>query len=110
MVHLDLGTDNLRDDGDDIACWDPRRTEVGGDIRRAEIGGLDAVERKDVRFVGRIERRCFCRRQLGANGAGEISVVVCQEPSAGSRKMALRNRGEKQRCRQETLAVEITQC
>jgi hypothetical protein len=39
MVHRDFGTHNLRDHGDDIACWDSRRTEVGGDVRRAEIGG-----------------------------------------------------------------------
>jgi len=66
----DLGREAL----DDIR-WQPRSTEAGRDVGRADVPGLDFAQRGEVALVLRVERgRCFGGGELCAHRAGQVGV------------------------------------
>ena len=70
VVDFDVGAHRLLDESDDIGGRDPWRAEPRRDVGRAEIGGLDALQRSDIALVLCVEcGRRFCRFELVAHGA-----------------------------------------
>ncbi len=75
VVDGDLCLHGLLDEGNDIAGGNPRRAEAGGDVGGHEIGGLDALQRRNIALKGGVEVSGRAgKSELRADCSGQIGI------------------------------------